>query len=370
MSFCSTLNGYLSRHYFGNLLAMMAILLGIIYLFDTVELLRRAGKRDDVPFALVLQMGLFKLPEVGQLLFPFAVLFSALFTFWQLNRRQELVAVRAAGFSIWQFLAPLLGVAVTVGVINITLLNPLGAMLLSQFERFEETYLSDRKNHIALLKEGLWLRQVQDEGQGAHVILHADKMDLAQGEFYDVIALFFDAGDAFMRRIDADQVRLDETAGVWVFEQAVSNRAGDRAPEILPLVALPTALTADELKESFSSPETLSFWALPGFIRTLETTGFDPVSLRIHFQTLLVQPLFFAAMILLAAAVSLRPPRQQGTILLAAAGVAAGFMIFFLSSFLQALGASHQIPVFLAAWSPALITLMLGVTAMLSLEDG
>jgi lipopolysaccharide export system permease protein len=47
-----------------------------------------------------------------------------------------------------------------------------------------------------------------------------------------------------------------------------------------------------------------------------------------------------------------------------------GFLIFFLSSFLQALGTSQQIPVLLAAWSPALVTLFLGLAVILNLEDG
>ena len=80
--------------------------------------------------------------------------------------------------------------------------------------------------------------------------------------------------------------------------------------------------------------------------------------------------LFIAAMVLLAACVSLRPPRQRGTMLLVGIGITAGFIVFFVGSFLQALGASHQIPVFLAAWAPTLITFLLGLSVMLTLEDG
>lgn len=67
-----------------------------MYLFDTVELLRRAAKFSDVPFSLVLQMGLLKLPDVGQVILPFAVLFGG-FYIWSLSRKQELVSIRAAG---------------------------------------------------------------------------------------------------------------------------------------------------------------------------------------------------------------------------------------------------------------------------------
>ena len=76
------------------------------------------------------------------------------------------------------------------------------------------------------------------------------------------------------------------------------------------------------------------------------------------------------AMVLLAASVSLRPPRLRGTSVLVVAGVIIGFFVFFASSFLQALGASQQIPVFVAAWFPAFISFLLGIGALMTLEDG
>ena len=133
---------------------------------------------------------------------------------------------------------------------------------------------------------------------------------------------------------------------------------------------VPTTLTTREIEDSFSSPESMSFWNLPSYIQTLEQTGFDATRLRVYYHSLLSQPLMFSAMILLAAIVSMRPPRSKGNFLLIVAGVFVGFLVFFLSSFLQALGSSQQIPVILAAWSPALICFLLGLSVMMNIEDG
>lgn len=367
MRVSGTLNRYLAYRYLSHISLMLFVLLGIVYLFDTVELLRRAGKVDDVSLSLVLKMGLYKLPEVGQMLFPFAILFSAMFTFWQLNRKQELVVIRASGMSVWQFLLPVLGTALLIGAFNITIINPIGAALLGKFETLENTYLSERKSYMTVLREGLWLRQTV-ENSNEQVILHAGKIEPETWSFSQVMVLFFGKDDVFQRRIDAKHARLED--GQWVFEDAVSHGASNARGKKLPLVALPTALTTTELEESFASPATLSFWALPGFINTMAATGFDATAMEIHFHSLLAQPFMFAAMILLAACVSMRPPRQGGTLMLVGIGIIAGFVVFFTGSFLQALGASHQIPVFLAAWSPTIITFLLGMSVMLTLEDG
>lgn len=365
MRYSSTLSKYLAKSYFVNMLAFLAALLMIIYLFDTVELLRRAGKQDGVGFGLVAQLGLFKLPEVGQLVFPFVILFSAIFTFWQLNRRLELVVVRSSGFSVWQFLSPVLAVALFIGLFNVTLVNPIGASLLKRFEVLENEYLSHKRNYVTVLREGLWLRQIDE--QGGQAIIHAEEIDIPEWKLGQVIVLFFNAQDDFVRRIDAPHAYLRENA--WVFEDAINHVPLQKSTEH-KLISLPTTLTAMDLEESFASPETISFWNLPEFIETMEIMGLDSTDMKIHYQSMIAQPLMFAAMILLAATVSLRPPRQKGTFGLILLGIFVGFFIFFMSSFLKALGASHQIPIILAAWAPALVTALLGISVMLNQEDG
>lgn len=365
MKVSATLSRYLARTYFINFLVLLLALLSVIYLFDTVELIRRGTNQGDVPLSLMLQMGLLKLPEVGQTLLPFAVLFSAMFTFWQLTRRYELIIVRSSGFSVWQFLAPILSVALFIGIFQMTILNPVGALLLSKFVQLENTHLKHGESQVALFKEGFWLRQGTE---GGYAILHAQKISHPDAwSLGQVTVMFFTPEDDFIERLDAQTARLEP--GQWVFEDIV--RSKNSQPSVTELRAsLPTQLTVADVEDSFSSPETMSFWRLQGHIETLESAGFDASRLRVHYHNLLAQPLMFIAMVLLAASVSMRPPRNRGTSGLIAIGILLGFIVFFLSSFLQALGASNQIPVVLAAWSPAFISFLLGVSVMINLEDG
>ena len=375
MTLALTLSRYLAKSYFLNMVFLLLALFGIIYLFDTVELIRRASKSDDVPLSLVLQMGLLKLPEVGQLLFPFAVLFAAMFTYWQFNRRSELIVLRSAGFSVWQFLMPVVCVALFVGVVQVGLINPMGSLLVGKYERLESEFLDNQDSQIALFKEGLWLRQSADGellGEGddfakGYVILHARKIQPEDWTLKTVTVFFFGEGDSFRTRLDAQEAHLEN--GRWLFEGVKLHRPGSAVVD-REFFALPTSLSIGDIEESFSSPESISFWSLPSHIETLEQTGFDASRLRVHYHSLLSQPLFFAAMVLLAAMVSMRPPRVGGTFLLFTFGVVIGFVVFFMSSYMQALGASQQIPPALAAWSPSIICFLLGLTVLMSLEDG
>ncbi|MAI61713.1 MAG: LPS export ABC transporter permease LptG [Micavibrio sp. TMED27] len=370
-----TLSRYLAKSYLINLIAILFGLLALIYLFDTVELIRRASKSDTVPLNLVLQMGLLKLPEVGQILFPFAILFSAILTFWQLSRRSELVVMRSSGYSAWQFIMPLVLLSLFVGILQITTINPLGAILLTKYEQLENKHLNKSDNQIAIFQGGIWLRQSldgspvdeQDSLEKGYVILNSKKLDQQNWRFKNITALYFGENDNFEMRVDAKTATLEK--GTWVFKD-VQTHYKDGSNNNHALFLLPTRLTIQNIIESFSSPESMSFWELNAHIQTLEETGFDASRLRVHYQSLLAQPLFFASMILLAATVSLRPQRSGGTLILISSGIFIGFIVFFLSSYLQALGYSSQIPPALSAWSPSLICLLLGTSVIMTFEDG
>ena len=363
----NTLNLYLARKYTKSCLGLLLVFLSIIYLFDTVELIRRASKFDDVSLSMVLHMALLKLPEIGQITMPFVILFGAIYTFWDLSKRSELVILRAAGLSAWQFLTPLIATALLFGILQITAINPLSAALLGRYEQLETQNLSHQKNLIALFEGGLWLKQKNQEDGEGYIIIHAEKINRANWELNNVIALYFNNEDSFMRRIDAAQAILERNQ--WAFKSATLNTGNSPALPVEDYI-IPTDLTREDIEETFSSPETISFWKLPGFIHTLETAGFDSTKMRIHLQNLLAMPILFAAMVLLAAVVSLRPQRSSNTSALILSGIFLGFVIFLGASFLKALGISQQIPVALAAWSPAMITLLLGASALFTLEDG
>jgi len=131
-----------------------------------------------------------------------------------------------------------------------------------------------------------------------------------------------------------------------------------------------TDLTPDRIEDSFASPDTLSFWALPGFIAILEQAGFSAIRHRLQFQSLLALPALSVAMALLAAGFSMRPSRQGGVARMLGAGVAAGFALFVLDKVTAEFGESGALPVWLAAWAPCIAGLLLAMGLLLHLEDG
>ncbi|MBI1272610.1 MAG: LptF/LptG family permease [Alphaproteobacteria bacterium] len=353
---------YIGRHYVTWLLIFLFGLAGIIWLFETAELLRRAASKDT-GISIVLLMGLFKLPETIDRALPFVILFAALFTFWRMTRSQELIIVRAAGVSVWQFLMPVLTATILFSVVNVAVINPIGARMVAHYYEMEATYLRHHST-LELTGAGLWLRQFQD---GKEYLLHTDKVELDPLRLSPLMAIIYGPDNKYAGRIDARRAVLEE--GRWRIHDAWLNEPG-KQPKFMPEMQITTDMTYEKIQESMASPRTVSFWELPQFIVALQSVGLPVLRHKLQLHALLAQPWFLCAMAFFAAAFALRLNRQGGILFMVSAGVVVGILAFTLNNVLVALGTTQIIPVLLSAWAAPIMCIILGIAALLYLEDG
>ncbi len=356
---------YIGRQFLIAIAAVFLVFVATIFLFDAVELVRRSsGPDQSVPVSLLLQMALLRIPMLAQEALPFAALVGGIVTFTRMTRSSELVIARSAGVSAWQFLLPPLLLAIVIGGISMTVINPFASTMVSRYEHMEATVLEGKSSLLELKKTGIWLRQGDRDG---HSVVQADRLEQETLTLHNVTIFLYKENDQFVGRIDADHARLTE--GAWEISDALLT-SPDGPAERLPHHRIQTDLTFERIQDSFSPPETLSFWALPGFIKVLEDSGFSAVRHRLHWHSLLAGPLLLCAMVLIAATFSLRFYRRGGTLLLVVAAVVTGFLLYFVSDLVLALGMSGKIPPVLAAWTPVGTFLLLGVASLFHLEDG
>lgn len=374
MTFARTLMIYVARRFASMTLAMLVALAGLVALFDLIELLRRAATRQEATFGLVTEIAALRLPFVAMQILPFAILLGGIVAFWRLTRSSELVVARAAGVSAWGFLAGPVAVAVLLGAVATTGISPLSSAMLARAERLDAQYLRNVSGISALAGGRLWLRQADTGLDPRGVAILSGRpvplRELRPGEAFrlDEVSLWrLSADDRPLARLEAPSAVL--APGRWVIADAVVFGA-DRRPSPVQRLELPTDLTPARIQDSFASPDTLSFWALPDFIQVLESAGFSAVRHELQFQSLLALPLLAAAMALLAAGFSMRSSRRGGVAQMIGGGVAAGFALFVIDKVTGEFGEAGTLPVVFAAWAPAGAGFLLATALLLHLEDG
>jgi lipopolysaccharide export system permease protein len=347
--------------------AALAVVASVIMLVDFIDVSRTLSGRADVGFLQIAELVLLESPSVILLLLPFVFLFGVMGAFVALNRRSELIAMRAAGVSAWRFLFPAAAAAFVVGVVAVAVLNPSAAALNG---RFEDRRAALAGGDLPASAGEVWLRQGAPGGQ---IVIHASRRDTRHGPLrLEVVSVFIQSVTAanavdFTRRIDADEAVL--MPGYWRLVQAREARPGSESirSEVL---SLPSTLDRRSALEKFVAPAAVAFWDLPATIRAAELAGYSSAAYRLRLQQLLAMPLLLAAMTLVAAAFSLRLLRLGDLAGLAATGVALGFAVFLLNQFCGALGSTDVVPVAFAAWAPPILAFLGAATLLCYTEDG
>jgi lipopolysaccharide export system permease protein len=365
-----TLSVYFGRQFAFAVLVMLAALSALVALFDFLELLRESVSSTNANFGIIVEMELLRIPWIVMQILPFAVLLGGIFAFWRLTRSSELVVARAAGVSAWQFLATPVLLATLLGALGTGAISPISAAMFARAETLYNVYLAVGGGPLSLEGGDLWVRQA-DSGLTPNgvAVLHATNVRLSKNVLQadQVSVLRLTKGTSLLQRLEAKQATLVD--GAWELD-TVSVLLPDADPVHRREVSFPTDLTVHRVQESFASPSALSFWALPGFIRLLKRSGFSAIQHQLAFQALLALPLLCATMALVAAGFSMRPSRRGGATQMLVSGVGCGFALFMISEVADQFGTSGAIPVYLAAWAPAVAGLLLALALLLHLEDG
>jgi lipopolysaccharide export system permease protein len=360
----NTLGRYFAGRFVVSALGVFASIFLLLVLVDYIEMVRRTSGLASASAITVAQTSLYRVPQLLEKMMPFCVLIGAMMCYLALSRRLELVVARAAGVSAWQFMAPALASSIALGILATTAYNPMSANLRELSKRMEAELFGSAPGGGIQDAAGFWLNQINSDGQW---IINAARSEQQGVRLTGLTVFRFDNDFQFRERIEAREASLEE--GRWVFKSA--RRFSLAAPPIdQETFFVPTSLTPAQVRNSFSTPETVSFWQLPGYIRSSESSGFATAGYRLQYHKLIAQPFLLAAMVMLAASVSLRFFRFGGVQKMVLSGVGAGFLLYVLSKVTEDLSKAELMHPIASAWLPVCVGGLTGFLALLYQEDG
>lgn len=360
----------LQRYLFGQtvrgILIAFAVVLVLILLVDFVEQTRTVDVAvEDYDLFDFAGLTLLKTPMLTETTLPFIVLFGVMLTMFNLNRRSELVVMRASGMSAWRFIGPPLMIALIAGVLSPALLNPFSTATTQRFEqaRAQLTGGVDTRERTG----AAWFIE---SGGGERRLIRASYVNPTALELYDATFLFFDIERedeeaVFIRRLDAPLVRYDD--GEWQVFRAAEAAPG-RVTREIPETVFPAYLDVAAFGQN-TNAEAIAFWELPAAARAAVEVGVSPDPYRLRWLRLLATPLMFVAMALIACAASLRLRRLGGTLRLIVLGGAAGFGLYFLGDMLDAFALGGRMPLVLAACAAPAGAILAALGVIAHFED-
>jgi lipopolysaccharide export system permease protein len=360
----NTLGRYFAGRFVISAVGVFASIFVLLVLVDYIEMVRKTSGLVSASAITVAETSLFRVPQLLEKMMPFCVLIGAMTCYLALSRRLELVVARAAGVSAWQFIAPALASSIVLGILATVAYNPMSANLRELSKRMEAELFGSAPGGGVQDASGFWLNQINNDGQW---IINAARSEQQGVRLTGLTVFRFDNDYQFKERIEAREATLEQ--GRWFFK-SVRRYTLDQPPVDQETFYVATTLTPAQVRNSFSTPETVSFWQLPDYIRSSESSGFATAGYRLQYHKLIAQPFLLAAMVMLAASVSLRFFRFGGVQKMVLSGVGAGFLLYVLSKVTEDLSKAELMHPIAAAWLPVCVGGLAGFLALLYQEDG
>jgi len=342
------------------------LLIGFVlmtHVYEFFDLLSDIVK-NNIAMTRVFTYLFFRTPELIFELAPMSVLVAVLITFGVLTKHNEITAMKASGVSLYRLAVPVLAAALLMS----------GGLFA-----FAHYYVPDANRKQDAIRKEI-------KGKPVQTYLHPNrKWVFDPGSNNDPKVFYFkyiDGAQKLMvgpqvfeldptnfrvhKHISAEKARWEPTLQTWVFENGWSREdPGGRHEKFSNFTG--QAATFQELDErpdyflqEVLQDQQMNFQQLAAYIRELQRSGIDTITLQVSFYRKFALPLFALVMALISVPFAFLAGNKG-----AMAGVGVSFTIaiayWTIGKLFEQLGDVNLLPAALAAWSPDLIFAMAGL---------
>ena len=142
----------------------------IINLFEEINFFKDYNVGVNVPITLSILF----VPSLFYKMFPFIILFSAIWFFRKLKKTEEIIPMKISGISNISIIIIPSILAIILGIVFVTILNPISSVLVKKYEATKGGYEKDQDYLAAITINGIWIKEKNLE---KNFIIRSAKLD-------------------------------------------------------------------------------------------------------------------------------------------------------------------------------------------------
>ncbi len=352
------LDRYLVRGFispFVYCLFLFSALFIIIDSFNNLDEYIKYGSNIKV----VLSYYVFLMPALLVQIVPVSILFAILYLLGNLNRHNEIVALKASGVSAFQILAPYLFMGILISF-SILLINEtvVPRSTITSTAIFEGLILRGKKNmgERAIQRVALY-------GQKQHMIF-ARELELTSKALHDVIIFEEHPGQILRTQTRARKAGYEN--GRWILSDVIQYTQDEKGemvgePRVLPELAMDIPDKPEDFIHEATQVDFMSARQLAEYIEKLKGAGKKLIHrLQVDYHYKVALPFVSCIIMLVGAPLAMNTRRGSAMV-----GIGTSLFVVILyygiESICLALGKSGALPPPLSAWSANIVFLLVGI---------
>jgi lipopolysaccharide export system permease protein len=345
------------------LVRTFAVLAMLVLILQTLDLLGESGKilavAGNTQSDVINYVGM-RAPQIIARMLPFSVLLGTLITFTTLSQNSEIVAMKAAGLSAHQILAPLVVASLIVAVTSFTFNDNVVAPATGKLKVWQDAEYG-KIDADSSVKNNVWVREGQDIIEAGLVSGSGNNTVLTD------VTVYLRGQNILREIIEADKATFNGKG--WELQNASMFDTGTLEKKRFSNLTVGTGILPNRFQYVKVDGEALGFVALYKAIQGLKAGGRRTSSLEGILWHKIAGPLSALLMPLLAAVAAFGLARSGALFLRAVIGMALGFIYFVADNFALAMGNLGAYPPLIAAWAPFLLFFLIGETVLVRTEE-
>lgn len=351
------------RYIFTRLLSIsLFVLLVLLFIFVVIDFSEHSDEFTDRGATLAAVFGIYYLnylPEIMRQVTPMAVFVACLYLTGQLSERMEIVALKAAGVSLYRLLAPYLAFALMVAGV----LSYMDGFVIPEANskriEFESRFLKDKSQRIDRS------HVYRQESENSLYKINYFNIDEQTG--YQVEVVNFE-GDTIRQITNIDRLKWQPEEKKWLMLGANKRTFGpggfkdqlvDSADTTLNILPRDLARTTSDIFQ-------LTYPQAQNYIESIERSGAGNVGLpKIQYYGRLAYPLSVPVIIIVGFAIA-AVRRKGGKGLYIAAGFIISVLYLVFMKIMEPVGSEGAMVPALAVLIPHLTFFVLGMGLLIS----
>lgn len=341
---------------FGILAGLVLVLLALNLLGESSHILAHPENGDGAVWHYVS----LRAPELIAFGLPYSVLLGTILTLITMNQNSEVIALKAAGLSAHQVLAPLLVASLGVAVLSFSFNDRIVSRATAALDRWQKADYRPVPRDSGD-RTDVWVRSGDDLIEVDAITGRGDAAKLAGVTLYDR------TGGNLVGLIRAPHgVRDGKGWAIWPASRF--DVASGRLTQ-LGRIHIADGVRPDQFTLATVDADGLSFRGLYEAIGDLRDAGRPTKTLEGDLWHKVSGPLSAVLMPLLGAVAAFGVARSGKLFIRAVLGMALGFAFFVADNFALAMGSLGAYPPFLAAWAPFLLFFLIGEAVLIRSEE-
>ncbi len=376
----NAINKYLAIRLITMFIMVLLAVFFLFFLIEYIDHLRRAsGRSQATPMEAIYKMVIYhSINDVSELL-PYVVLIANILCFYRLNINQEIIIMRACGYSTRQLLSVPLWISLVIGLVYLSIINPISAKLNEYYYKLNNQYFGQQTTTLSLLKDNIWLREFQDENN--QIIIINAKNSQNQAKNLENVDIYIQSEQGSMEQIihassaelvNNSQEPNPKLQNYWLLKNGIIENIGEKIGDTInPFneYKMPTTIHQDSINGSILGADTISVYQLYIYAGHLAGSGFNAAAYYIRFYALLTLPINLVAMQMIGMGFAMKNQLRVRKLSLIFYGILTGFLVFFSTQIIFAYGQIYKLPNILVGVIPAIIAFVFGLYFLLYHED-